>query len=72
MTRPKTLDQLRYAPATTAMSGVRRFPKPRERRTVNVSATLLPAHRDWLRSRPEGASEAIRRLIEGAMGKEFD
>lgn len=44
-------------------------PRPRGRPSLGVVArevTLLPRHWDWLAAQPEGASAALRRLVEAA------
>lgn len=47
--------------------------RPRGRPSLGVVArevTLLPRHWDWLAARPEGASAALRRLVEDARKRE--
>lgn len=48
-------------------------PRPRGRPSLGVVArevTLLPRHWDWLATQPEGASAALRRLVEQARKRE--
>ena len=47
--------------------------RPRGRPSLGVVArevTLLPRHWDWLAAQPEGASAALRRLVEAARKRE--
>lgn len=47
--------------------------RPRGRPSLGVVArevTLLPRHWDWLATQPEGASAALRRLVEAARKRE--
>jgi hypothetical protein len=57
----------RRLPLHLIMSASGRKPLPAKDRTVGISAAVLPAHREWLISRPEGTSAVIRQLVEAAM-----
>ena len=64
------LDRLPLHPLFAAEAAARSGPGRPKLGVVSREVTLLPRHWDWLERQPQGASAALRRLVEEARKRE--